>query len=93
MSKAQVDRLKLIWKEERLSAPWLAERTGIDVDRWRSVESGRVEIRGSEIEQISILFPEYGYWLATGLELPEAGQISPMTKRAHTSLKTGPQAG
>lgn len=93
MSKGQVDRLKLIWTDERLSAPWLAEKTGIDVDRWRSVKSGRVEIRGSEIEEIAKLFPEYGYWLTTGIELPESGQISPMTKRAHAKLKTGPQAG
>ncbi|WP_276679072.1 hypothetical protein [Thalassolituus oleivorans] len=82
MSLEQIDRLKLIWDEERLTATWLADRTGIDEKRWRSVRAKRVEIRGSEIEQISKIFPEYGYWLLTGIELPEAGQISPMTKKA-----------
>ena len=82
MSKEQVNRLKLIWAQERLTATWLQERTGIDVGRWRNVRSGNVEIRGNEIEEIAKLFPEYAYWLVAGLEIPEAGQISPMTKKA-----------
>jgi len=35
-----------------------------------------------EIEGLISVWPEYAYWLVTGLELPESGQISPLTKKA-----------
>ena len=78
---------------EKIKSPFLEQRTGIKADRWRSVKSGRAELRAIEIEALKSVCPEYCYWLATGDELPEAGQISPMTKRAQTSLKPTPEAG
>ncbi len=50
-------------------------------------------MRAAETEALAKLWPEYGYWLATGEELPEAGQISPMTKREQKRLKPTPKAG
>lgn len=92
MTETQSDRLKLIWEEEGLKVPWVAERTRSNEARWRNVRTGTVELRGSEIEDIGRLFPEYRMWLAFGTELPEAGQISPMTKKAQRQLKTAPGA-
>ena len=93
MELTQTDRLRLIWEEEDIKVPWLTERSRSSSSRWKNVRNGTVELRGTEVEDIGRLFPEYKLWLAYGEELPEAGQISPMTKRAHRDLKTGPQAG
>jgi hypothetical protein len=37
-----------------------------------------------ELEALGRLWPEYAYWLITGSEIPEAGQISPMTNKSIT---------
>jgi hypothetical protein len=39
-----------------------------------------------KIEVIGKALPEYRLWIAYGDELPEAGQISPMTKSAQREL-------
>ncbi|MAE34300.1 MAG: hypothetical protein CMH97_03415 [Oceanospirillaceae bacterium] len=90
MAETQADRLKLIWDEEGLKVPWVAERTRSSESRWKNVRTGLVELRGSEIEDIGALFPEYRLWLAYGEEEPEFGQISPMTKKAQRQLKKTP---
>jgi hypothetical protein len=42
----------------------------------------------SEIQALAKIWPEYSLWLATGEEIPEAGQISPLTKQIHKNCKT-----
>ena len=93
MTESGNDRLALWMDLEKIKSPFLEERTGIKAGRWRSVKSGLAELRVSEIQALEAVCPEYCYWLATGKELPEAGQISPMTKKAHKALKTSPKAG
>ncbi|MBQ0727283.1 MAG: hypothetical protein KBT77_08035 [Thalassolituus oleivorans] len=85
MNMTPRERVKLLMNEEDLRAPWLEKRTGIGKERWRTVKNGKAAVRADEIEELAKIYPEYGYWLATGLELPEAGQISPMTKNAQRS--------
>ncbi|WP_276678005.1 hypothetical protein [Thalassolituus oleivorans] len=87
------NRFKLLVDMEGVKLTWLAAETGIERERWNSVKHSKARMAASEIEALDKVWPEYSYWLATGKELPEAGQISPMTKRAHRDLKTGPQAG
>ena len=86
------DRFLLLLEIEGTKLPWLEERTEIKRKRWASVKAGTVEMRASEIQALSTIWPEYAYWLTTGQELPEAGQISPMTKRAQQTLKKAPGA-
>ncbi len=81
-----IDRVLEIWKEERVTAAWIAERTGISEARWYDIRKRKV-MRTNELESFQKQWPEYGYWLMTGLEIPEAGQISPMTKKAKEPLK------
>lgn len=78
-----IDRFLLLLKVEDVRLPWLEERTGVERKRWANVKSGRARLLATEIQVLSDIWPEYAYWLATGLELPEVGQISPMTKQAH----------
>jgi hypothetical protein len=90
--KTAIDRFFVLWKEERLTADWLEEKTGIETKRWYSIRQRKV-MRTSELESLQNLFPDYKVWLSTGDEYPEIGQISPMTKRKHQDLKTSPKAG
>ena len=66
----------------------LETKTGIDRDRWNNIRktTPTAKVRAEEVEALALLFPEYAYWLTTGLELPEAGQISPMTEATRQNL-------
>lgn len=85
-----LDRFLILLESEGVKLPWLEEETGIGRRRWGSVKAGTVEMRASEVEALSEIWPEYGYWISTGKEIPEAGQISPMTKKAQRQLKKTP---
>lgn len=93
MGMTPSERLALLMDLEKLKSPFLEERTGIKADRWKNVKAGKAELRATDIEALATVCPEYCYWLATGQELPEAGQISPLTKKAQQNLKPTPKAG
>ncbi len=84
----ELDRFKLIVDLEGFSLTWLAEETGIKRQRWADVKNGRAKMLLTEGAAVSKLFPEYAYWLTTGEEIVEVGQISPLTKRAHKNYET-----
>ncbi|WP_369855028.1 hypothetical protein [Candidatus Thalassolituus haligoni] len=77
-----VDRLNLLLDLEQVKMPWLEQQTGIKSGKWHKVKRRENEMKASELAVLGTVWPEYAYWLMTGLELPEAGQISPITKRA-----------
>ncbi len=66
--------------------PWLEEITGIEVTRWRNIKKRGV-MRTSELDAFNKAYPEYSVWLATGLEIPQEGYVSPMTKRGAKEKK------
>jgi len=53
------ERFKLILKLESVKMPWLEAQTGIDKKRWENVKYNKTEIRGSEIEALAKVWPEY----------------------------------
>ena len=77
---ATVNRFLLIAKSENTKMPWLEELTGIEVTRWRNIKNRGV-MRTSEMDAFMTVYPEYAVWLATGIEIPEKGHVSPMGKR------------
>ena len=81
-----VDRFLETLIAEGIKMPWLEEVTGIETKRWHNIKQRKV-MRTEELEAVLRVWPEYSYWMTTGSELPEAGQISPMTKRAQRQLK------
>jgi transcriptional regulator with XRE-family HTH domain len=83
-----LDRVRLLKTLEGISYVELCERTGIDKKRLENVINEKAKIRHEEIEAIGAAWPEYRLWIAYGDELPEAGQISPMTKKAMEELGT-----
>ncbi|WP_221801660.1 hypothetical protein [Oceanobacter mangrovi] len=90
---AVVDRLNLLLDLEKVKMPWLEQKTGIKAGKWHKVRRRENEMKTSELEAIAQVWPEYAYWLTTGLELPAAGQISPMTKWEQQRSQTPPAAG
>lgn len=83
------ERLITILKIEELKNPQLEELTGISRYTWQNIRNKpEREIKEEEINAVADLFKEYRYWLISGEELPEAGQISPMTKAAQKELGT-----
>ena len=83
-----IDRVNLIIETERVSRDVLSQKTGIGYTRWTNTLQRKAKLRHEEIEAIGKAWPEYRLWLAYGEELPEAGQISPMTKAAQKELGT-----
>lgn len=81
-----IDRVKLLRTLEGISYVELCEKTGIEKKRLENVINDKAKIRHEEIEAIGKAWPEYRLWIAYGEEIPEAGQISPMTKSAQKDL-------
>lgn len=88
-----VIRIKTLCETENLSREQLAEKTGIKYSRWHNLMNDRGKIKSDEIEALGKAWPEYRIWIAYGDELPEAGQISPMTKKAQEDLGGAGKAG
>ncbi|WP_374089758.1 DNA-binding protein [Methylomicrobium lacus] len=63
--------------------------TGVKAKTWANVENGIQRANEEHIEAIIKKWPEYAYWLVTGLTLPEAGQISPELEETRQKLQTG----
>jgi hypothetical protein len=88
-----IDRINALLKLEDLTRDQLTELTGAKKDRWPNVLKGKAKPYVEDLEGLYRVWPQYAYWLATGQEIPEAGQISPMTKKAHELSKTARTAG
>jgi hypothetical protein len=86
--KRPIDRFKLLMQLENVKMPWLENRTGISRKRWTNVKAEHSEMRADEIEALCKIWPEYTMWIASGIEQPDAGQISPLTKRTQDSWMT-----
>ncbi len=69
----------------------LSLRTSIKSNQISSIENDRQKVYGWHIEAISKIWPEYAYWLATGMTIEEAGQVSPDLEEVRKSqnLRTG----
>lgn len=83
-----IERIDILLKLENLSRTKISEMTGMKASRWANVMKRQAKLYQEDMETLYELFPEYKLWLATGDEIPEAGQISPLTKRAHKNYKT-----
>ena len=84
----EIDRLNLLFGVIDQSKKAVLEEAGVDYDRFAQILRRKVALRAKELSSIAALFPEFEYWLLSGKELPEAGQISPMTKAAQKELGT-----
>ncbi|WP_341936255.1 XRE family transcriptional regulator [Marinimicrobium sp. C2-29] len=88
-----IERMKVICKHEDLTREELAAKTEMTYTRWHNLMNNRGVIKPEEIVKTGNAFPEYKHWIVFGEEIPEVGQISPMTKEARKSLGTQGKAG
>lgn len=88
MKEPVIERINALAEIEGLTRDDLARKTGIGYSRWTNVLQGKTKLRHDEIVAIGNAWPEFAYWVTFGEELPEAGQISPMTKAAQKKLGT-----
>lgn len=70
-------RIKKIRDKEGLSRTKFAELIGTTERKMQNVEQELQRVQDDLIERIIKKFPQYAYWLVTGLTIPSAGQISP----------------
>lgn len=93
MSGETVERFRTLLEIEDIPLTEIINSTKINKDRWKNVRDKKAKMTADEVQILSDLYPKYAYWLATGKELPEAGQISPMTNKAQQSYKKAPKVG
>lgn len=82
-----VERLKAVLSHENMTREDLAELTGLRYTRINNAMNKRGKFDEDELELIAEKFPTFEFWLHTGKELPEAGQISPATKITQETYK------
>jgi hypothetical protein len=71
----------------------LVKKTDIGGVRWRTVRyDKRTRISTHEVEALTLIYPQYALWLASGQIAPESGQTSPDYDEANRNL-TSPNAG
>ncbi|MDD2770499.1 MAG: DNA-binding protein [Methylococcus sp.] len=64
----------------------LARLTGIPVNRWKQIRIKNVRASTEELDVCVQLWPEYAYWLITGMTQPEVGNISPEIEETRKKL-------
>ncbi|WP_256674343.1 hypothetical protein [Pseudomonas tumuqii] len=71
----------------------LVKKTEIGGTRWRTVRyDKRTRISTQEVEALTLIYPQYALWLASGQIAPECGQTSPEYEEANRNLSQ-PNAG
>lgn len=82
------ERIILLMDHKHIGPTEMNRLTGIAVDRWKGIRTGKVRASTEEIDECVKLWPEYAYWLVTGLAQPEAGHISPEIEETRRKLGT-----
>lgn len=81
-----IERLKKLRDINDYDYKKLEEKTGIESKRLKNLFNKRGVLTGEELAIICSKLKEHREWIMTGEET-EAGQISPMTKKAQELLK------
>jgi transcriptional regulator with XRE-family HTH domain len=80
-------RIRPIREALTLGRSEFAETCGIAKESLRAIEMGRQRPTEQLIEAIGEHWPQFAYWLVTGKEIPDAGQISPETETVRKNLQ------
>jgi hypothetical protein len=80
------ERLIEVIKSAGLSNEDLEKQTEISSGKWANLRTKKQRANEDHIRAICNLYPEYAYWITTGMELPKEGQISPGTKATQDNM-------
>ncbi|MCW8965678.1 MAG: helix-turn-helix domain-containing protein [Candidatus Pacearchaeota archaeon] len=83
-----ITRIREIRESENLDRTQFGEIIGYSNKKLSNIENGLQRAHDDVLESIAAKYPQYAYWLISGNEIPEAGQISPMTEKARRDSKT-----
>ena len=83
------ERLISIIEKNCLKNEDLEKRTGIAATKLGNLRTRKQRVNEDHIEAVNKIWPEYAYWLTTGLTIPAAGQISPEIEETRKKLHTG----
>jgi transcriptional regulator with XRE-family HTH domain len=81
------DRIRKIRESMGYNRTEFEQETGIPAKTWSNIENGLQKANEDHIEAIGKRWPEFAYWLVTGLVQPEAGHISPEIEEARRKLE------
>lgn len=70
-----------------------ARHLNIDKGQLERTELGRSDARDDIIETVARHYPQYAYWLVTGMTQPEAGNIGPAIEKQRKELDVRGKAG
>jgi len=82
-------RIRELREHLKVGRSEFGEKTGIKRQNLQNIELEKQKAPAWLIESISKIYKDYGYWLATGMTLESAGQISPEIEEARQNLRTG----
>lgn len=84
----EIDRINLLIRIFNLQIKEIGAKAGIERSRMTKVLKKDLRMSSSELIGIANQFPEFKHWIMFNEEIPEAGQISPMTKLAQKDYRT-----
>lgn len=65
----------------------MEELTGVNAKTWMNINDGRQKANHEHIEALGKAFPQYAYWLVTGLTDEAHGHTSPVLERIQRDLR------
>jgi len=68
------------------------ELTGIKAKTWQNIAEGRQHANDEHLSALGKKWPQYAYWLMTGMTDEEHGHISPILERIRMDLKRAGKA-
>lgn len=74
------DRIRAIREAEGLSRQAAAEMAGIPLRTLEGIEQKRRVPGGDILEKVATTWPKYAYWLVTGEQLNQIGQVCPVIR-------------
>lgn len=86
MKMSAEDRALLLLS--KISLKDLAEVNSNEYRRWQNIKRGRARFGINEAETLAEIFPQYAYWILTGIVDVEAGHISPEIEEVSEQLKS-----
>lgn len=71
------EKIRQIREHLGLNRTEFEAETGVPAKTWANIELGKQKANEDHLQAITRKWPQFAYWLMTGLTQPEVGNISP----------------
>ena len=86
-------RIREVRESTGLGRTLWAREVGINEKTLKKIELEEQRARDDVIEAVAKHYPQYAYWLVTGMTQPEAGNIAPAIDKQRKELDLRGKAG